>query len=311
MTVGFGVSFSKNISLDRNLSLSHLKYFEDTKTFKFAYGSDWWLLNHSFIKESLGEKAEDKHNPNIAGEIAAHPFSFLAYTTKRIKRLLGVANTSILFILCAIIGISSPNLRTYILVTAFILFFYALLCSNLVFSTRHIITIFLPLPFVCCWAVGRFLSHTKTRSWIADYFAQDRQSRISSWVPSYPIFLIFILVVLGTSFHKIHKVRTDPENTAYLPPIKSLKQIIKPGMTVASTYPQLLGYVLNTRSVGNMLLLETIDSLISKYSPDLILFDDRRLKYFTKFKLNGKYPPGYKVVVDDPASTFLILQKTN
>ena len=131
----------------------------------------------------------------------------------------------------------------------------------------------------------------------------------------YFIFLIFTLIAfsqpLYTYVSHIYKARTSPENVAYIPAIEALKRLVKPGMIVASTYPQLLGYILNTPSVGNFLLYERVDKLIAKYSPDLILIDDFRTQNYMFFTNENATVTGYKIAIDNPIAKFLILDKTN
>lgn len=324
LTIGLGVSLSSKISLDRSLALSYVKYDPKDQIFKFAYGNQWWFLNFAFVKESLGEKGDEEYNPNIVREIATHPFSFIMYATMRISEL-GPENMMALFIFCAIICISRPDPRTYALVTAFVLFFYALSCANLSFSNRQSITVLLPLPFVFSWVVSRLFLKSRTRPFAADPGLTEtdlstntdlaQAHRLLSSIPFYFALLICTLIVFSRPIYiyvsHIYLTRTVPVNVAYTSAIEALRKIIKPGMTVASTYPQLLGYLLDTPSVGNFLLYERVGKLIAKYSPDLILIDNFRTQNYMFFTNENASVPGYKIAVNNPIAEFLVLEKAN
>lgn len=361
LIIGLGVSIGKKVPPYHSLTLSYVKYSEKDKTFKFAYEAVSFV-NHALIKQSLGEKWDDEYNPHIVEEIIAHPFQFLVYATKDISESLeneglmslftvcdnetdklktgaivrfptlslcaieisALENETImiLFAFCALACISRPKPKTCILFTAFILFFYAMFCTNFAFTKRQSAAIFLPLPFVFSWIVSRyflasvnpaFSGLTEVRSSPIDN--SRRTARILSSTPFCFAVLFFILISLGRPLFLdvfiIYKARTTPENTAYIPAIETLKKMIKPGMTVASTYPELLGYTLNTASVGNSLLLPGIEKLIAKYSPDLILIDDFRTPNYTDFLEKKISLPGYKVAIVNPIAKFLVLEKTN
>lgn len=364
LITGLGISIGKKVSPYHTLTLSYVKYSEKDKTFKFAYEAVSFV-NHALIKESLGEKWDDEYNPDIVEEIVAHPFQFLNYATKEISASLeneGLMSlftvcdnetdklktgaivrfptyslcaievsalegetTIILLAFCALACMARPKLRVYILFAAFILFFYALFCTNFAFTKRQSTIVFLPLPFVFSWIISRYFLSTRIKSSttfssqlepsLSPIDNSSRTSRILSSTPFYFIVLFFILIALGKPLFLdifiVYNTRTTSENIAYTPAIETLKKMIKPGMTVASTYPELLGYTLNTSSVGNSLLLPRIEKLIAKYSPDLILIDDFRTANYTDFLEKKRSLPGYKVAAYNPTAKFLVLEKAN
>jgi hypothetical protein len=79
---------------------------------------------------------------------------------------------------------------------------------------------------------------------------------------------------------------------------------------VASSYPQLLGYLLGVHSVGNSYLTETLEGVIKKYHPHLIVIDDARdgPQNYSLYSQGGlSAPTGYQVLIHEPRYRFLIL----
>ena len=178
--------------------------------------------------------------------------------------------------------------RALITIVLIALFFMPLL--NVGFSTRHM----LPYALILfALSAHTALNHTRQITRLAT--------------------LIVPLIILSAHTLDILSIRTARSNTDHESMIRDLKEIIQPGDTLATSYPQLMAHSLDCTAVGSTWLADDMVGIIARFEPDIIALDDSRegpRNYTTHQKEHGVVIPGYTLAIHNEAERYAIFTRT-
>jgi hypothetical protein len=309
VTLFFAISFLifyRRSLIEGNFTiLSYVKYNEH-KGFYYLF-KPWSMLNINYIRYSLGLDSEiGNRNFQIFHEILEHPLDFIYFLFFWIKRQLWTLYETalILVVVCAIQIYRKRVSPIYMIVPFFYFLLHRILSGNM--NLRHyypsLVLLWIPMgALILEWA-----------SMIRRSFGSSITKISSAVLFCVSAFLLIFFLDQDLSLMKVEQSMI--ENRGYLVGLEKLRGELKKGDLVASDYPQLTAFLLNTPSAGASNLGAKEDELslfLEKYQPTYWYFSDffRREIYqkpiYRESELFGKY----QKIFESPSDRLIIYRK--
>jgi hypothetical protein len=224
----------------------------------------------------------------------------IPYGANTLYDALAIPFVAILFALAALV----PGAGGLVLVT--LGFLFALPLLNAYIGVRHVVMV---TPFVLALSVqgGRGLLERHKLAEKAPAFFKREGRRLKQALA------VAVVALAAYDVYWLVWIKVFPMNTSYVSIERALKQVVKPGDLIATSYPQLISLLTGERALGTTFLYDDHEELIKAHHPSLILFDDARdgpLNYFLFLKNKHLKLDGYSVVAHDPREHFVLLRAT-
>lgn len=298
-----------HLTPSRGVSVSYISY-DKAAGFRWT-DTKWYVLNEQLIRRNLGIWTADSFNPEIYREIHRHPFQFTAFA---VREVLQSDFRSLLFLVIAMLAISGWLFTPFDLAfaLAMVLYFPILFCINRGSSERHFL-------LVSLLTATQLLASGNYRPWVRHVW-QSKTSffwflKRKSYVPiSLIIAVIFARSDIAWALRGVEAIQLSRQEE-HRSLFAELKKLSRENDLVASSCPQLVSYMADRHGVGNSDLYWTLEPLIQREWPDLVVIDDvrdgpRTYSLFMKSKIKPdlqKY--GYQIAADRPDEHFIIFKR--